>query len=213
MLEAWGLSSELHEPRSAASPDELAHAEHSLGRSLPDTVQNLYSVMGGGSFLSGNLNLHPLLPDPSGEESLALTTAADLLRSWEWPVPEDLVVFGDNGAGEQFGLWLPDQEARPLVIEVGQVFDGPGLAIVGDDLERFLLGWTAYYLLLLRDESDTSGAVDALGLPAELQTLDGTDEEFFAILKWANPGLSQPPDPYKHRVTVEKIRETAHAPK
>jgi hypothetical protein len=213
VLRAWDLSSELHEPAPAASRDEVAHAEHALGRSLPDTARALYSTTNGGSFLNGNFNLHPLLPDPKDEAALSLTTASGLLRSWEWPVPEDLVVFGDNGAGEQFGLWLPDEEARPLVVEVGQVFDEPGLAIVGDDLGRFLLGWTAYYLSLLGDECDTSGAVDALGLPRELRALDDgcTDEEFFAILRWANPGLSRLPDPYDQGITAEQVRQAAHA--
>jgi hypothetical protein len=196
-----------------ASPDEVAHAEHALGRSLPDTARALYSATSGGAFLSGNLNLHPLLPDPTDDEALALTTASGLLRSWEWPVPEDLVVFGDNGAGEQFGLWLPEKETRQLVVEVGQVFHESGLAVVGDDLGRFLLGWTAYYLLLLGDETDTSAAVDALGLPSELRTLDegGTDEEFFAVLHWANPGLTRPPDPYEQGITVEHVREAAQS--
>jgi hypothetical protein len=214
VLRAWGLSHELHEQAPAASPEEIAHAEHALGRRLPETARHLYLSTSGGSFLSGNLNLHRLSPREGDDSVLALTTASDLLRSWQWPVPQDLVVFGDNGAGEQFGLWLPATHARPLVVEVGENFDEPALAIVGDDLGRFLLGWTAYYLLLLGDETDTSEAVEALDLPPHLRTLDegGTDHEFFAVLRWANPRLPSFPNPYEHGIGVEQVREAAVSP-
>jgi len=51
------------------------------------------------AFLQGNLMLYPLLP-PGAGETLALTTAAGLLRSWGWFVPDDLVVFGGDGSND-----------------------------------------------------------------------------------------------------------------
>ena len=101
VLASWRLSAPLHEPEEPATAQALEEAQAALGRQLPDAAVALFRAYRGGSFLGGNLAIYPPLAD--GPEDLSLATASDLLRSWDWPIPEELVVFGDNGAGDQFG--------------------------------------------------------------------------------------------------------------
>ena len=203
VFDAWERSAHLH---LAEPPTAVDAAERALGRALPDDARELYGAVGGGSFLEGNLGLHPPGPPEEGEEQLTLATASALLRSWDWPVPDELVVFGDNGAGDHFGVWLPaGGGARPVVVQIGEVFEPACLAVVGDDLASFLAGWTAYYLASLGAPVD---ALDALGVPDELRSLDedGSDEEHFALLSWASPGLPDPcPDPYERGLTAPEV--------
>jgi hypothetical protein len=209
VLTAWELTADRHAPEPPASPKALEEAQRTLGRRLPPAALALYAAHGGGSFLGGNLGIHPPVGD--GPDDLSLATASKLLRSWDWPIPEELVVFGDNGAGDQFGLWLPAEGgARPLVVQVGEVFGEPGLAVVGDDLVSFLTGWSAYYLLQ-EERGDTQAALAALGVPEHLRSLagDGSDEEFHARLRWASPGLTEDPDPYEHGLTPAQVTAIA----
>jgi hypothetical protein len=56
--------------------------------------------------------------------------------------------------------------------------------------------------------------VEDYGLPEELSSLDedGSEEEFFAILGWANPGLPDPrPDPYERGLTAAQVGEFARS--
>jgi hypothetical protein len=212
VLEAWNASAELHSPNPGASSDGLERAQSDIGRPLPADVVELYRALDGGSLLHGNLNLLPLLPEGV---TLALTTSSDLLRSWDWAIPDELLVFGDDGAGDQFGIWLPGtRDARPLIVQVGEMYgEERTLAIVGDDLPSFLLARTAYYLMLLADEEETSEALAALDLPAHLRGLDGDgDDDLFELLVWASPQLPDPrPDPYERGLTAAEVGSLARA--
>jgi hypothetical protein len=48
---------------------------------------------------------YPLASPEEDDEALTLATASDLLRSWDWPVPDEMLIFGGNGQGDSFGLW------------------------------------------------------------------------------------------------------------
>jgi hypothetical protein len=75
---------------------------------------------------------------------------------------------------------------------MGAVFEERSFAVVGDDLQGFLLARSAYYLLLSSDDpEETAGALDALGVPGHLRSLDedGSDVESDALLAWVSPGL------------------------
>ena len=212
VLAAWIASPELHSPNPGATPAGLERAQSEIGRPLPETAVGLYREVDGGSLLHGNLNLLPLLPEGV---TLALTTSSDILRSWDWQIPDELLIFGDDGAGDQLGIWLPTaRNARPLIVQVGEIYgDEPNLAIVGDDLASFLLARTAYYLLLLSDEEDTSAALAALDLPEHLHELDGDgDDDLFELLAWASPELPDArPDPYVRGLTAAEVGSFARA--
>jgi hypothetical protein len=211
VLAAWSITPGLNDPNAGASGADIETAEARLGRPLPAVMRDLYSALNGGSMLEGTLNLLPLLSD-SGK--LALTTASNLLRSWEWPVPDELVIFGDEGADDQLGIWLPATGAgRPIVVSMGAVFEERSFAVVGDDLAGFLLARSAYSLLLSSDDpEETAGALEALGVPGQLRSLDedGSDVESDALLTWANPGLPDPhPDAYRRGLTATEVAELA----
>jgi hypothetical protein len=212
VLAAWSAAPSVNDPNPGAAEATLARAVERIGRQLPASAATLYRALDGGSMLEGNLNLFPLLSD---SEKLAVTTASRLLRSWDWPIPDELVLFGDEGADDQLGLWLPVAgEGRPIVVAVAAIFEERSFAIVGDDLAGFLLGQTAFYLLSFAEDEDEdlAEAIDALGLPEHLRQLDvsGSDDEYHALLQWANPGLPDPrPDAYRRGLTAAEL--AAHA--
>ena len=225
VLDAWELSGEQMGLAPGVSGDEISEAERTLGWTLPDTMRMLYE-RGNGYFSSfGVTNLWSLRSDDP--EGLSLVTGSDLYRAWEWPIPEELVLFGDSGAEEAYGLWMPDTSTgEPVIVELGECFDPACLAIVGDDLASFLLGRSAdWFLLVLSDFYDTAPMLDVLGVPAELRVFEkrvvGTapdiygqpidivhidDEVTHRLFRWANPGLPDPlPDSYEHSMTPAEI--------
>jgi hypothetical protein len=200
LLDAWRRSANLHDLRSGASEQDLAAAEADLGRSLPEAVRALYRVTDGAALLGGNLNI-----DPLRGETLALVGGSDWLRSVEWTIPDEVVVFGNNGSGDSFGIWRArgsrDHDSGP-VLQIAEV--GDGFAIAGTGFVPFLTWWTAYYLLLL--EADR-GALRALGVPERLWSANPDEELVGELTRWADPGLSDPvPDPYQRPMEVEMLR-------
>jgi hypothetical protein len=174
-------------------------------RELPEELREISAQLSDQELVGGNLRIYPL--DSDDPEALTVANAADKLRSWDWPVPEQLVVFGDDGQGDSFGVWLPaDGGARPVVVQIGQVFEEACMAVVGDDLASFLRGWGAYYAALTEDE-EVIEEVPEFRLPDELALKDdGSDEEFHAIMRWANPNLPDPrPDPYERGLTAAEV--------
>jgi hypothetical protein len=154
-------------------------------RNVPDALREL----AGRELFGGNLRIYPLAAtDP---ETLTVANASDKLRSWDWPVPDEMVIFGDNGQSDSFGLWLPlDGGARPIVVQIGEVFEDACLAVVGDDFESFLRGWGDYY--------------------TQLTSRDLDDDDFYEILGRANPGLPDPrPDPYERGLTAAQVDDFA----
>jgi hypothetical protein len=107
-------------------------------------------------------------------------------------VPDEMEIFGDNGQGDSFGLWLPrDGGVRPVVVH-GAVFEEACPAVVAEDLE----------------------CVAEFEIPEELRSLDedGSEEEFYSVLAWACPGLPDPkPDPYERGLTAEQVNEFARS--
>ena len=206
VLAAWELSAWLHEPEPPASVSDLDSAEQAIARPLPQALRDLYLQHDGGSWLGGDLVLLPLLS--GGDVSVA--SGSSTHRGWDWPVPDEVVIFGNDGGGEPFGLWLPDAAARPVVVRIGQIFEPGCMGVVGEDLNAFLRAWTAYYLLLPDDGDELGPALDALGLPELLRSDDPDDETFAQIIEWASPSLdASVNDPYEARLTTEDVRRIA----
>jgi SMI1/KNR4 family protein SUKH-1 len=182
-----------------------------IDRPIPEELREICEEAGGEELLGGNLRIYPLESDDPDELSVA--TASDMLRASEWPVPDQLVVFGDNGQGDHFGVWAPREGgARPIVVQIGEVFEDACMAVVGDDVGSFLVGWGCYYALLLGD-TDSLREI-APELPEELSSLedDGSDDELYALLAWASPGLPDPrPDPYERGLTAAQVDTIARS--
>lgn len=188
VLKAWELAAELNYdyPVPAASPEMLAEAERVLGFSLPESMRTLYAVHDGGWYLGGNIVLESLFSHES--EGLSVTTSTGQLQEWDWQLPEEMLVIGGDGSDGTYGLWIDgDANREPIVVET--IDTGEALAVVGDDLASFLVGRSAYYLLLYADYFDPSRALDVLELPDSLRRTDLDDEHYIDVRRWANPNL------------------------
>jgi hypothetical protein len=204
-LEAWTATSWLHEPGPPASAGDLEAVEQVVGRNLPQAFRELYERHDGGSWLRNDVQLMPLLT--GGELSVA--RASTTYREWEWPIPDEVVIFGSDGGGDPFGLWLPEESARPVVVKVGAIFEPGCMGIVGEDLNAFLRAWTAYYLLP-PDEEATHAGLEALELPERLRSENADDATFAQILTWASPTItSSLSDPYEAELTADDVRRIA----
>lgn len=207
ILDAWAATAGRHAPNPAATPDSVTAAEHVIGRRLPPAFRELYLVHDGGGWLGHNLNLLPLDDgNEAGEGSV--TRAAAAFRRFGWPVPDEVVVIGDDGAGDIFGLWLPDEEEHPLVVTIGAVFEPGCMGIAGQDVNAFLRARTAYYLLP-PDDTTTAG-LDALDVPVELQPPDPDDTAWTQINVWASPMVAPSSmDAYEARLTAADLHRIA----
>jgi hypothetical protein len=199
ILATWSATAALHQWETPATDEEIAAAEAAIGEPLLPELRALYEMSDGLYLLEGNLNILPLCD---------LVKRSDELLRWNWPIPAELRVFGDNGAGDLFGLWLPpgrSTERAVPVITVGGVFKPRCMAIAGTDLARFLTTRTAYYLMVCECESE---ALDLLEVPMSLRTDVPGDETFAALTRWADPGLADPnPDPYQRGLDAEELRK------
>ncbi len=203
VLEAWRLSPGIHYLPPPAIETEIALAEKQLGRQLPDDLRRLYEFSNGMEPMAGNLQFDTLV---GGE--MDLVGNGDRLRSWQWPIPHDLLVFGGNGSDDLLGLWHP-QDASPdwmtPVVMVGAIFEERSFALAGTDLVPFLRAWSGYYLQI--SEEAPVEALDALGLPKSLRPID--DPKGLApYFQWADPMLpDHHPDPYARGMTELELAD------
>lgn len=205
VLKSWILAEDAGGGPPGVSLESLAAVEEELERPLPEEVRELYRTFNGGDFAFSNLSIEGLY---------SLTTQSDQLREWEWPIPDELVIFGGNGSDDMYGIWLPASNIphAPVVVSVGEAMDS--YAVVGDTLAGFLAARSAYYLLSdFVDSFDPVPALDALGVPAELRIGFTWDDAFsFNLLNWANPNLpDKTPDSYQRGLSVAQINEHSQA--
>jgi len=186
-----------------ANPEDFEALE-AAGIVLPAPLRSLYEAHDGGSIHAGNLRLYPLRT--AVDEDFTVLNLSNRLREWDWQVPAELLVFAGNGQDELFGIWISESDLHPIV-EVGAIFEEAGsLGVKATSLDTFLLGWSAYYLLLY--EADTA-VLDALGLPDDLRfhpdALDGAAES--RIWQWADPALPArwTRSAYNDRLTADEI--------
>jgi hypothetical protein len=201
VVAAWRLSAASDELAKPASEETIAEAERALGRPVPDGLKTLYRFSNGMGPLGGNLTVVPLLDTERADgEEIGLVNLGDRLRSWDWPIPDEVLVFGGNGGDDQFGIWYPSgapADGPTPVVMVGSIFEPGCLALAGTDLPKFLLAWSGYYLALLDAPTE---ALDALGLPDSLRRIDA-DGSLAPYFRWADPALPDPePDPYSQRM-------------
>lgn len=210
IIRAWELTKSLHKWSRGATEEELSNAERAAGRLLPPELKAVYRLSDGISLLEGNLNFVSLQPK---REHPGLVNLSEQLRQSRWPIPSELVIFGDNGADEQFGIWLPAgsviDDPHP-VIEVGAIFEPKSFAIVGTSLVTFLRVWTAYYAVLCLGDTDSKAvqrALEAIGVPKTLRDMEPDDVLLQRLFSWADPSLPDHlPDPYQRGLTAGQLR-------
>jgi hypothetical protein len=199
VLDAWRLSPALHTMGDPLDEDGLLAAEARLGRDLPTDLRRVYEFSNGFDGFGGNLHI---------ERALVAADFAEDLRDSGWDIAPELLVFGGNGSDEHWALWYPDgaspDDPTP-VIEIGEIFDGGGLALLGSSLPRFLRMVSGFHLA----GRENSAASDAIGLP---QSLRRDQDRFGPLVAWADPALPFPePDPYIQRLTRTDIARLIEA--
>jgi hypothetical protein len=186
-----------------ASVSDLSKLKRIFRAGVPDEVVEFYEFANGAQLLSGNLNIWPIEGD-----GFSLTHGSDELRSHEWPIPKEVILFGDCGGEEVYGYWAPDKRVgRQLcpVVVVGSIFDVGCMDVAASSLKSLILGHSAYHL-----QPDYPGVLDELGVPRHLRfdnhSLD--DSAFAQIMGWADPVLPDPAvDPYLKEMDVTAVEE------
>jgi hypothetical protein len=198
VFRAWAASPDLHELSPGASDATIRAAESELGFPLPASLVALYRFSDGLGAVENNLVVQPV--DPAREDSILGWT--EQLPASHWPIPEELLVIGGNGAGEVFGLWRPEAGDPTPVVMGTWGFDPPTVALVGTSLPAFLRWWTGYYLALV---GAPEAAFDALGMPAALRDLD-EHAGWAPYVSWADQGLpDHDPDPYARGIDPDEL--------
>ena len=189
LLQVWNalaLTGQDYEYDPGVDRRGTADVEESLGRRLPADLAAIYEAANGLYLLHGNLQILPITAE---EENWCLPRHTDWLRSVEWTIPDEVVVFGGNGGDEVFGLWIPrgsDPEKAPVVLISDEDFtDDPGYGLIGSTFTRFFASWTAMYLIITEANE---AALEALGVPNDIQEDD--EEILDRIIAWGDPTLA-----------------------
>ena len=201
---AWGRMRALHRVPSGASPKAVKEAEQRLGVPLPPALRALYLATDGPSLFHGNLVVYPA----GGRQEITLGRAAEVFRGRGWPVPDEVVVFGDDGAGSLFGVWpgaVADSRFPSPGVEIVESESEAALGLAASSLVRFLLFQTVLGALQAGGGEEL---LDALGVPESLRGMDPGDLDLDRLRRWADPDLPREvSDPYLAGLTAEELRE------
>lgn len=193
LVSLWRLA-EGNRVAPGAEPHELEVFEETVGWHLPAEFRELYSACNGADLFGGSLSLAPLF----SRDDYSFEDLSEDLRQAEWPVPEELQVFGDNGEGDYFGLWIPavTTESAPIV-EIGQIFEVGCMGVVGRTLKGFLLHRSAFFGI------DDPSISDALGVPESMRHLQ-SEVLWEDLALWADPTASLG-DAYRDELSPEGV--------
>lgn len=210
LIKCWSLSKSHHRWSPGASDKQISKAEDSLKVRLPKVLRAIYELSNGFSLVGGNINFY-VLESTDDTDEFTLVNLTSKMREWNCSIPEELLLFGDDGGESQFGLWISERERNMddcPVIELS--IENGAMAIAGTGLCCFLKGRTAYHL----QAEDAAESLDALGLPEALHSENPDDGVFSRIIKWADPSIPDPlPDPYERGVTADQLRDRFSSPK
>jgi len=204
LFQAWQLTSSLHSFNPPASEQSLLSVESELGFRIPQPLRELYLFSNGMHLFHGDLNLYPL---QNGNNTLS--NASRQCSEW-FKIPPDLLIFGDNGSDEHYGIWATKVNNEIFgfpIIEIGELYHDPAcMVIVSTDLLPFLYGVTAFFTLL----SDNNGeALDIIGFPINLRVdkNEVNDEYFARIRKWIDPmSPDLNPEPYTKGLNTYQVK-------
>lgn len=204
---AWALSPALHQLPSAAPEKALRAIEKSLGLPLPADLRALYRVSDGPSLFLGNLNVYP----SDARREITLGRAADVFRDRGWPVPDEILVFADDGAGSLYGIWTgvvadPRFPSPPSpVVEIIESEEAEALALAATSLVRFLVFQTALGAL---QAGGTDEVLAALDVPEYLRRMDPANPDLERLREWADPDLPHKvSDPYLGALDPEELKQ------
>jgi hypothetical protein len=188
---------EEHEVGSPTSGPELAV--------IPAALRPFYQKMNGAALFDGDLIF--FAAGGSLDEDGTVQHASRLAREAEWPIPQEVVLFGRDTGGEVLGVWTGPRDAAKYpspVVLTGLVFEPAAHALLATSFERYLLTTTVWHCL---DTEYAKTAFSTFRVPGSLQARDLDDLDADAWFAWADPALpALPGDPYQEPLTGEQIR-------
>lgn len=158
LTDCWVTASPSYIFNPPATEAKISEVETKLGLTIPHPLHEIYRFTNG-DWVLGNLRFFPIEPTP---DDWGLTNANEKYIEWGWHIPQEILLFADNGGEEAFGIWLPET-GNPIfenpIIEVGELPGEEGcMGIAGTNLVSFLLGLTADDLI--DRENDAQGDVE-----------------------------------------------------
>lgn len=181
-----------------ASRDELDETEQLISPPLPEPVRKFYEMSNGAVLFYGSLTFFPLY-----EGGLSVKSAGRLHRSAGWHIPDELVVFGDNGAGELYAYWAPDKKDA-VILQIGDIKEPHCLSIVATSFEKFLF----LQSILLTYADGEQQKIGELPIPEDLKKKEYSGDDMADLLLWIDPERPHIPyDPYEARLTLDDIKK------
>ncbi|MBI2684839.1 MAG: hypothetical protein HYX27_00880 [Acidobacteria bacterium] len=172
---------------------------------VPAPLQSLYREMNGAALFDGDL-LFFMASGPRDEDG-TVQHASRLAREAEWPIPQEVVLFGRDTGGEVLGVWTgPRNSAKypsPIVL-TGLLFKPAAHALLATSFERYLLTTTVWHCL---GTDYAEAAFETFQVPSALRADDLEELDAEAWFAWSDaalPGL--PGDPYHEPLTGSQIR-------
>ncbi|MDC7125386.1 MAG: SMI1/KNR4 family protein [Spirochaetales bacterium] len=194
------------EKNEPISMSEITEIEKKLCVIFPDDIKEVYTYSNGFDAFDGNLQLYPMAID----DDFCILNASNSHRSWDWPIPQEMVIFGDNGCGEPYGFWLSEgkTETKCLIVQTGEIFEDKCLSIVANSFSDFLLIVLSFNLL---DESkDNFTELTEYYEFDESIVVDDEELLFKNIKNVINPNLMNfTADPYRDLLNKKEVIEFA----
>jgi|GEM_PF-3225205 len=159
LLACMASRPDLFQPNEPALEADLLAAEEVLARPIPESLKVIYRCLNGYGSADGNLDVYPL----HGGTKLSLVSTTATYREWEWPVPDEVLLFGANGSGEPYGLWTGphDSERFPSpVIQIEEIFEPDCMRIVSATVEDLLIDDVVWTLLFEGAQAEAAAAFE-----------------------------------------------------
>lgn len=197
--------------RETASEHELgAGAFGSELNIVPVPLRPLYKQINGAALFDGDLLFFAAGGPP--DEDGTVQHASRLAREAEWPIPQEVVLFGRDTGGEVLGVWTGPRDAAKYpspVVLTGLLFQPAAHALLATSFERYLLTTTVWHCFGT-EYADT--AFSTFHVPKALQVDELEDLEADEWFAWADPLLpALPGDPYQEPLTSAQIRKLLEA--
>ena len=189
-------------------------SEHELGapafgtelNSVPAPHRPFYQQMNGAALFDGDLLFFAAGGPP--DEDGTVQHASRLAREAEWPIPQEVVLFGRDTGGEVLGVWTGARDAAKYpspVVLTGLLFQPAAHALLATSFERYLLTTTVWHCFGT-ELAEIAFSVFQVPKPLQVEELEDLEaDEWFA---WADPALpALPGDPYQEPLTGAQIRK------
>jgi hypothetical protein len=111
---------------------------------LPPEILAFYGTTNSLHVFNNCLRIEPLI----SENGFSVSNASDLHRSWQWPVPLEMYIFGDDGSGSPFGFWISgNTPGITPIVQMGEIFEPECMTICALSFSSFLISQFSFRLL------------------------------------------------------------------